>query len=596
MSLYKQVEKTFFFTLTRKIVGNVGFLLVFQLLTAWLAYRHIDELRTLLTVPLAEDALTGELSSRLDYHQMVIIGLTLFSIAVAIGIMLYMRHLFLRPIRGITDILGGITEKDGDISATLPITTQDEIADMARTYNAFADSLRNIIDKTRRRTVCVAVGSTKLDMVIDSAHKRVDEQQQNAEQVFHSSSEATRAIDEIAHHTNAISEQNSANLEVANSSSERLASVTRQVAAVTNLLDSFNNTVDQLSQNSENIRTILSMVQEFSDQTNLLALNAAIEAARAGENGRGFAVVADEVRSLSQKVNNATGEISKNISEMSSLVESTKKGTHEIQSYTEETQTVIGETASQFQKMVSDFDSVNSQLIEISSAIEELSITNKESHRNVTAIAELGKNIKADMDDSEKYSDELEVATEQTQELLSRFIIGRGGFEKIIWTARGWADEVEAALNELANRGVNLFDHNYQTVANTNPQKHTTSYLSAYEPVIQPLIDDFLKQNDLFIYAVPVDKNGYLPAHHSHVSMALTGDFETDNLKSRHHRIYNNSRAEIRRAANTEPFLLQTFVRDTGEVLNDLSFPLYVNGQHWGGFILGFKPDQLLKD
>ena len=595
MSLYKTIEKTFFFTLTRKIIGNVGFVLIFQLLTAWLVYSHIGEVRSLLSEAPAGDALAQQLTARLDTHQLAILVVTLLGIVSAIGIMLYMRHLFLRPIRGITEILSGITEKDGDISATLPITTQDEIADMARAYNTFADNLRNIIDKTRCRTVNVAVGSTKLDMMMKKVHKRVDEQVMNAEQVFHSSSEATRAIDEIARHTNDISQQNGANLEEANSSSERLTSVTRQVAAVSDLLSGFNTTVDQLSQNSENIRTILSMVQEFSDQTNLLALNAAIEAARAGENGRGFAVVADEVRNLSHKVNNATGEISKNISEMSSLVESTKKGTEEIQNYTDETQTVIGETASQFQKMVNDFDSVNSQLIEISSAIEELSITNKESHGNVSTIADLSKSIKTDMDDSEQYSDELEVATEQTQELLSRFIIGRGGFEKIIQTARGWAGEVEIALNELAKRGINLFDHNYQEVANTNPQKYSTAYVQSYESVIQPLIDRFVEQQSQFIYAVPVDRNGYLPAHHSHVSNAMTGDFNTDNLKSRHMRIYNNSRAEIRRAANTEPFLLQTYVRDTGEILNDLSFPLYVNGQHWGGFIVGFKPELLLE-
>ncbi len=74
----------------------------------------------------------------------------------------------------------------------------------------------------------------------------------------------------------------------------------------------------------------------------------------------------------------------------------------------------------------------------------------------------------------------------------------------------------------------------------------------------------------------------------------MTGDFETDNLHSRHQKIYNANRAEVRRAENIEPFLLQTYMRDTGEVLNDLSLPLYVNGKHWGGFILGFKPEQLL--
>jgi methyl-accepting chemotaxis protein len=594
MSLYTQIEKHFFFTLTRKIVGNIGFLALFQLLSLWLVFSHIQDTRSLLETRSPDSGLIEQLTLKLDDHLTLIIALTLVSLIAAIGIMFYMRHLFLRPIKDITRILSSITEKDGDISATLPITTQDEISDMARSYNAFADSLRNIIDKTRRRTVSVALGSTKLDKMIHSAHDRVDQQEMNANQVFESSSEATRAIDEIARHTNMISEQNSANLEEANASSARLTKVTEQVSAVSKLLSGFNETVNLLSKNSENIRTILTMVQEFSDQTNLLALNAAIEAARAGENGRGFAVVADEVRNLSHKVNSATGEISKNISEMSNLVENTKKGTLEIQQYTGQTQEAINDTALQFQKMVSDFDTVNAQLIEISAAIEELSITNKESHRNVSTIADLSKSIKADMDDSQQYSEELEVATEQTQELLSRFIIGHGGFENMIQTARGWAGQVQQVLNEMADRGVNLFDTNYNAVPNTNPQKYTISYGSAYEPVIQPLIDTFIKDRPDFIYAVPVDKNGYLPAHHSHLSKPMTGDFETDNVNSRHLKIYNNNRAEIRRAANTEPFLLQTYIRDTGEVLNDLSFPLYINGQHWGALILGFKPEQLL--
>ncbi len=595
MSLYTQIEKTFFNSLTKKIIGNVGFLLLFQLITVWLMYRHNVHLEEIMGGA-ADSKVAAEFQAEIDSHTTLIMALTAISILIAAGIMFYMRHLFLTPISNMTKVLSSITEKDGDISATLPVSTQDEIADMARAYNAFAENLRTIIADTRRRTVSVALGSTKVDKMIREAHQRVDEQEANAEQVFQSSSEATRAIDEIARHTNTISEQNGANLAEANASSERLSSVADQVASVTNLLNGFNDTVEQLSKNSENIRTILSMVQEFSDQTNLLALNAAIEAARAGENGRGFAVVADEVRNLSHKVNNATGEISQNISEMSTLVESTKKGTLEIQEYTHETQAVISDTSSQFQKMVSDFESVNAQLIEISAAIEELSATNKESHRNVSTIADLSKSIKVDMDESEKYSQELEVATEQTQELLSRFIIGRGGFERIIQTARGWANQIQEILNDLASQGVNLFDTQYQAIANTNPQKYTISYGSRYEPVIQPVIDGFVKAHPQFIYAVPIDKNGYLPAHHSHLSKPMTGDFETDNLSSRHQKIYNTNRAEVRRAANTEPFLLQTYVRDTGEVLNDLSFPIYVNGQHWGAMIVGFKPEQLLEE
>jgi len=111
--------------------------------------------------------------------------------------------------------------------------------------------------------------------------------------------------------------------------------------------------------------------------------------------------------------------------------------------------------------------------------------------------------------------------------------------------------------------------------------------------LLQKKIDE-LRQKIGAIYSLPVDINGYLPCHHAEFSNAMTGNYDVDILKSRHMRIYANSSAEKRRATNTKPFLLQAYVRDTGEVLNDLSLPIYVNGKHWGALIIGLTPDKLL--
>ena len=96
------------------------------------------------------------------------------------------------------------------------------------------------------------------------------------------------------------------------------------------------------------------------------------------------------------------------------------------------------------------------------------------------------------------------------------------------------------------------------------------------------------------IYCLCVDVNGYAGTHNSRFSQPLTGDYETDLLNSRDKRIFNDPTGK-RSAQNTNPFLLQTYARDTGEVLSDLSLPIYVRERHWGAVRLGFNPVVLLE-
>jgi len=147
----------------------------------------------------------------------------------------------------------------------------------------------------------------------------------------------------------------------------------------------------------------------------------------------------------------------------------------------------------------------------------------------------------------------------------------------------------------MKGRGVDIFDRSYRPVAGTDPQKYAVAYNAVFDRELQSLFDAGVKELN-GVYAVCVDVNGYVSTHHSWNQKPLTGDYQVDFVGSREKRIYASNETEVKRSRNTAPLLLQTYLRDTGEVINDLALPIYVGGTHWGNFIMGFKPEVLLAD
>ena len=589
--IYEGIEKTFWNSLTKKLfsllllsVVNLGYLIIWQ--------DRREAVETALAGGSVPAEAVAAVAAVFDVGLYAMLALSALAFVMLFGQILYLRHLIVRPIRVITGIFDEIARGEGDFSRDLPLTTHDELRELAASYNRFAAKMREIIGKVRSMSVNIAREAVQVKVGVENSARDAQRQGEMTDTVFEASTRSTEAIGEVSVSARAIDASTLRNLDIARESLGEVQHVAAKIFAVREKLQRFNHTVDELSQRSESVKQIAALIREIADQTNLLALNAAIEAARAGEAGRGFAVVADEVRKLAERVNQATQEIVGNINGMLELVGDTRAENDVINDDVEQTRDVVTRSATQFEHMVGEFERTGGQLSQIAAGMASLTETNAHVHANVTDIHRLSAEVAGRMANCEQRTLALTKSTEAVQELVARFKIGTGVFDLLVNETRGFRDRVQAELEQMAAR-LDVFDRNYRPVPGSNPPKFRVAWGDEFTRRCQHLLDESLERARGAVFAVAVNADGYLSAHNTRYSRPLTGDPAKDLVGNRTCRKFENP-AELRAARNTEPMLLQTYLRDTGEVLCDLAMPIVVAGRHWGNVRVGMPAEALL--
>lgn len=592
--LYTWIEKTFWNSLSKKLC-SFFFVLLFQGAILLVLSYYSSEVTSVISAANLPLETTASIQALFENAIYWIIGISVVTTVFVFFLVWYLRFLIVRPLNQVTHIFDELGKGQGDLTRDIPVITYDEIKDMSDAYNRFLVNLRTIIQQVRASVLHIGVTSAINDRNINLTAKSAEVQSQLADRIYANSTEATQSVQLVSELTHAIADHNTENLGKANESYAELMNVMSRINTISDKVGQFNVTVDHLYQSTSSIRQIVDLIKSISDQTNLLALNASIEAARAGEAGRGFAVVADEVRNLAVKVRSATDEIAANIDNVISLVSNTKSETEEIHQDTSITRDVVAVSADNFKSMIQAYENIATQLADITVRIGGFSAVNQQINGTVSEIHDGTENIKQQMQLSKDASKELTENTSNVQALVSRFRVGVGPMDFAITHVQASKELIQGKLQRLANQGVDFFDRQYKQIPNTQPAKYHTTWDECFSSEFQQIYDELAKKIPGCIFALCFDDHGYAPTHNSWFARAQTGNAEKDLVDSRHKRIFTESGIQSLSKSKLS-LLLQTYTRDTGQVLATVSAPIYINGRHWGALAIGMNPDSLKED
>jgi len=347
-----------------------------------------------------------------------IILVTVLALLVSAALFAFFLKLIINSISDIRIQLDNIAQGEGDLTQRLAVEQEDDLGKLARSFNQVLENLQSMIASIQKLTTELGTGATDLSRTAAENSDGVTRQTDSISMVATAINEMQSAIEEVAGNASRASEvtreaedkgQNGGR--IIRQSSEQVQQLSAQISKAVNV-------IRQLSEDSNNITSVLDVIRGVAEQTNLLALNAAIEAARAGEQGRGFAVVADEVRTLAQRTQKSTEDIQTMITALqtgvSDIVAVMETGSE--QASTAEELALNAET--EIRAILEAMTNIADMNASVASATEEQTQVVEEINQNITQINDLAgesadrsRAIDGISDSLEGYAKELENQT-----------------------------------------------------------------------------------------------------------------------------------------------------------------------------------------
>ena len=324
-------------------------------------------------------------------------------------------------LQNLLEALQNISEGDGDLTRRLPEDGDDEISQIAQSFNRFTEGMRNTVSRILEVTGQLSNSSTRLAQINHVSSEAIHNQGNETNQIATAINEMAAAAEEVSRHAAEAAQSSTETDNNTRATQVAVNSAIHDIQQLSGKLEEAAGTMTQLQEGAQNVGGVIDVIRGIAEQTNLLALNAAIEAARAGEQGRGFAVVADEVRTLAARTQQSTEEIREMIEQLQAISEKSVGAMEQSQQQAEQSVTQASTAGESLNNIVQSISAVNDINTQIAAASEEQSQVVASVDQSIIVIKDLSEQTMSNAQESDSLTQELATIAGELQTQVKRF-------------------------------------------------------------------------------------------------------------------------------------------------------------------------------
>jgi len=372
------------------------------------AFQEVRDLLDVLGEKLGENSklLSVKLDETNTSALTTISVISLVAILVTLASAIVFPNLIVKPINLVQNALSEMSKGEADLTQRLPEVGQDEVGKLAASFNVFMGGLQKLVKSIDATATQTKQASTIVDNSAADSRDLASKYAHEMNMIATAVTEMGQAIHEVSANTQQVAEAAKDSETDANLVSSQFNQAMGEIESLAGSVNDSSVVIQELSEETNNIVSVLDVIKGIAEQTNLLALNAAIEAARAGEQGRGFAVVADEVRSLASKTQQSTGDINDMLEKLRAGVDKAVNSMVTGKEKADKTVEYASKSEESVSKISQALANISGNIIQIASAIEEQSSVIQNLNVNI-------ENVNMLSQDSSQQSKEIATSAKQ---------------------------------------------------------------------------------------------------------------------------------------------------------------------------------------